>query len=115
MTIGSTAWSGLSITPGSGAVSFSGGEFTLDGTGVPQDDFTLAELTGGAPLPVAAGDVITIQAGADSSARIQSLSFKAVPEPTSYFVWMLILSLVSAVVPRRLAYAPGYCKPSQQL
>ena len=100
LTFGSDAWSGLSVTPGSTAVSFSGGIFELDGVGVPQDNFTLSELTDGDSLRLPAGSAITIQAGANTSTRIQSLSLWAVPEPASCFVWLTI-STLGLLVPHR--------------
>jgi len=85
-TIESTAWSALSITPGSANVTFAAGKFTIDGaqSATYFDTFTLFDLTG------AAGNVLFVSAGTDikfaSVTGSESLvNFTvAIPEPSSF-------------------------------
>jgi len=105
MTLGSAAWIGLTLVPATpAAVTFDSvsGVFTLGGSGVPGDDFTLNDLTGGDSLFVSAGESITIGAAADTSARLQSLTLTAVPEASSCLIWGLF-SLIVVVRARKPA------------
>lgn len=89
--IGAADWIGLTLTPGSSAVSFDSltGTFTIS-NGHTLDDFDLDDLTGGVALDVLAGSFISIgfetTGAAGNSAVISDISFAlpaAVPEPGS--------------------------------
>jgi hypothetical protein len=97
MLLSSPAWNSLSITPGHSAVAFAAGTFALKNLGPNPDIYTLAELSSGAPLLVPAGTWITIKAGDNSGARLKSLTFSVVPEPTTYMVWLGLASVAAAI------------------
>ena len=90
----SDAWINLtSVTTGNG-VSFEAATGTFTVTDGPASDiFTLAELTGGRVLPVFAGTEVvfgnlTSSFGPNDDVELQSITFRAVPEPTSVFVFI---------------------------
>lgn len=95
-SIGSNDWIGLvGVVPrGSSSYNASTGVFTLTDS-VRNDNFTLADITGGAALDLAAGSNIKIAFAASTGAStIQNITFAtAVPEPN-----FLILFAVSAAV-----------------
>lgn len=85
-TISSNDWIGLSgVVPGpSSSYNSLAGAFTLTDFGT-SDDFTLADITGGPALDLAAGSNVKIAYAASSGAStIQNITFAtAVPEPNS--------------------------------
>jgi hypothetical protein len=95
--LSSPAWNSLSITPGNSAVTFAAGQFTLTNLGPNPDIYSLAILSSGSPLLVPAGTWITIGAGDNAGARLTSISFAVVPEPTACLVWAGLFCTVTAI------------------
>ena len=81
----SSAFIGLSLTPGAPQITFDSvtGTFNFTSSSA-DDDFDLNELSGGVVLPISAGTAMTFSFtdSASGAARIDSFTFNAVPEPS---------------------------------
>jgi len=104
-TVQSNDWVNLAgVNPASSFVTYepSTGTFTLTG-GEPGDDFDLADLTGGRPLPVSAGTDVVIaftDADGDGAGYIERMSWSAasstaVPEPSGAALVLATLAVAA--------------------